>query len=801
MAITPAFIISSLDYPSLTALNDDDNSFSTWESHSGKFAFGFQKIKKNNKSGFLLAIWFNKTPERTIVWSANGDNLVQQNSKVELNTSGLFLKDPKGNQIWKAHINEKTTSFEVYYAAMLDTGNFVVANNDSVHLWESFHEPTDTLLPTQTLTQGTKLVARYSYTNYSPGRFQFTLQEDGNLVLSTTKFPLQTKNYPYWESHKVGNGGIRLIFNQSGFIYLEEKYGSMLIINTNSSSRQGDDDDQVLYQRVVLEYNGVLRHYVYYNNESNSSVTLLPQNICVDITDQDGPGACGFNSYCSLGDDRRPKCGCPNGYTLINSNDESRGCKRSFEAQSCGGEAVEYENENDDNGFEFISMENTFWPKSNYDHFQQVNEEWCKKVACLGDCFCAVAYFKNGECWKLKVPLVNGRRDPIVGGKAHIKIRKDSTSNGKVLEKNKHDNNDSKLILIGSVFLSGSVFMNVLLLATCFVIFRFKQKTKAIVPPKFEAIKGKSLRSFSYEELEKATNKFSEQLGSGAFGTVFKGVISINGYSNCIAIKKLDKIDMAREASGEQEFKAEVSAIGRTNHKNLVQLIGLCNEGQHRLLVYEFMSNGSLASFVFRPSPRPSWHHRTQIGLDIAMGLCYLHEECSTQIIHCDIKPQNILLDDSFTARISDFGLAKILTKNQTQTKTGIRGSRGYVAPEWFKNSGVRVKVDVYSYGIVLLELICCRRNFEAKVEEENEMILCDWVYDCYKDGKMDMVLVNDEEALGDMNRVERFVMVALWCIQENPLLRPTIKKVIHMLEGIIQISIPPNPSSFTNVN
>ncbi|KAF4359248.1 hypothetical protein F8388_005357 [Cannabis sativa] len=236
--------------------------------------------------------------------------------------------------------------------------------------------------------------------------------------------------------------------------------------------------------------------------------------------------------------------------------------------------------------------------------------------------------------------------------------------------------------------------MNVLLLlATCFVIFRFKQKTKAIIPPKFEAIKGKSLRSFSYEELEKATNKFSEQLGSGAFGTVFKGVISINGYSNCIAIKKLDRIDMAREVSGEKEFKAEVSAIGRTNHKNLVQLIGLCNEGQHRLLVYEFMSNGSLASFVFRPSPRPSWHHRTQIGLDIAMGLCYLHEECSTQIIHCDIKPQNILLDDSFTARISDFGLAKILTKNQTQTKTGIRGSRGYVAPEWFKNSGGTLKL------------------------------------------------------------------------------------------------------------
>ena len=118
-----------------------------------------------------------------------------------------------------------------------------------------------------------------------------------------------------------------------------------------------------------------------------------------------------------------------------------------------------------------------------------------------------------------------------------------------------------------------------------------------------------------------------------------------------------------------------------------------------------------------------------KIALDTARGLFYLHEECRTQIIHCDIKPQNILLDDSFTARISDFGLAKILKTDQTRTATQIRGTKGYVAPEWFKNMPVSAKVDIYSYGIVLLELICCRKSFEAEVEDDNQMILADWIY------------------------------------------------------------------------
>lgn len=301
-----------------------------------------------------------------------------------------------------------------------------------------------------------------------------------------------------------------------------------------------------------------------------------------------------------------------------------------------------------------------------------------------------------------------------------------------------------------------------------------------------------NLQDFTYKELEVITGGFKEELGEGAFGKVYKGVLTTEN-EKPVAVKKLYKA----VNEGEQEFKAEISAIGRTNHKNLVQLLGFCNEGEHRLLVYEYMSNGSLADFLFRKSRRPNWYKRMQIAFGTARGLFYLHEECKSQIIHCDIKPQNILLDDTFNARISDFGLAKLLKTDQTQTTTAIRGTKGYVAPEWFKNLPITAKVDVYSFGILLLELVCCRKNFEVDAREECQMILADWAYDCFRERKLDVLVENDEEAMDDIKRVEKFVMIAIWCIQEDPSLRPAMKKVTQMIEGAVDVSIPPDPASF----
>ncbi|KAL6269341.1 hypothetical protein ACE6H2_026252 [Prunus campanulata] len=763
---------------SLTARNDHNSS---WQSPSGEFAFGFKQI---GKDGFLLAIWFNKIPERTIVWSANGNNLVPQGSQVELTSDGQFmLKDATGKGIWSA--DSPGTGFA--YAAMLDTGNFVLANQDSSTLWQSFDQPTDTILPTQILTQNSNLYARYTATNYSRGRFLFKLQSDGNLGLYTTNFPQDFANFnsAYW-SVKTTDTIFQVIFNQSGLIYLASGNGSVLnIISSNAVSIQD------FYQRATLEYDGVLRHCFYPKSTSSSarrwpmawsSITFLPPNICSSITEDMGGGACGFNSLCRLENEGRSICDCPHGYTFIDPNDVRKGCKQKFVPQSCDQASPEHL-------FDFQDMQNTNFPLGDYEHFKGVTENWCRQN-CLDDCFCAVAIVNSaGDCFKKRLPFSNGRIYPSYDAKALIKFGKDNStfrSDGGAITKKK---DNSTLILVGSVLMSSSGVLNILLPLITYLVVSRVYSRKAKVNQPHPVMSGMNLKDFTYEELKKATNEFKEELGRGASATVFKGVLA-SDTGRCVAVKSLD----AKVRENDLEFKAEVSAIGRTNHRNLVQLLGFCNEGEHRILVYEFMSNGSLASFLFGES-MPNWYQRRQIALGIARGLLYLHEECSSQIVHCDIKPQNILLDDYFTARISDFGLAKLLRLDQTRSMTAIRGTRGYVAPEWFRSLPITVKVDVYSYGILLLEIIFCRKHFEAVADNEDEMILVDWAYDCYTQKKLHRLFENDDEKINDINEMEKYVMIAIWCIQEDPSVRLTMKKVTLMLEGTVEVSTPPPPS------
>ncbi|CAN6270232.1 unnamed protein product [Urochloa humidicola] len=202
--------------------------------------------------------------------------------------------------------------------------------------------------------------------------------------------------------------------------------------------------------------------------------------------------------------------------------------------------------------------------------------------------------------------------------------------------------------------------------------------------------------AFRYVDLQYATKRFSEKLGTGGFGSVFKGMLS---NSVAIAVKRLDG---ARQ--GEKQFRAEVNSIGIIQHINLVKLIGFCCEGDRRLLVYEHMPNGSLDSHLFQSHGAIlDWTIRYQIALGVARGLGYLHHGCRDCIIHCDIKPQNILLDTSFVPKIADFGMAKFLGRDFSRVVTTVRGTVGYLAPEWISGTAITSKVDVYSYGMVLL--------------------------------------------------------------------------------------------------
>ncbi|XP_028114564.1 G-type lectin S-receptor-like serine/threonine-protein kinase SD2-5 [Camellia sinensis] len=222
---------------------------------------------------------------------------------------------------------------------------------------------------------------------------------------------------------------------------------------------------------------------------------------------------------------------------------------------------------------------------------------------------------------------------------------------------------------------------------------------------------------FSYEDLRAMTSNFNNKLGEGGFGSVFQGTLS-DGTE--IAVKRLNGFGQVKKS-----FLAEVETIGSIHHINLVRLIGFCAEKSYRLLVYEYMSNGSLDKWIFQRHQELTlgWQSRRKIIMEIAKGLSYLHEECRQKIFHLDIKPQNILLDEYFNAKISDFGLSKLIDKDQSQVVTTLRGTPGYLAPEWL-SSIITEKVDVYSFGVVVLEMLCGQKNLDRSQPEEDMHLL-----------------------------------------------------------------------------
>ncbi|KAK3205062.1 hypothetical protein Dsin_019108 [Dipteronia sinensis] len=744
----------------------------SWLSPSRDFAFGFHQL--DNKDLFLPAIWYYKIPSKTVVWYAFADKSVPRGSTLQLTADrGLALDDPDGKEIWKSDIGMHKAAVGFIY----DNGNFLIVDTNSEKLWQSFDHPTDTLLPTQIMERNGVVSSRRTETDFSQGRFQFRLLQDGNAVLNTINLPSGFAYDAYFWSHTFdlnrSNAGTQVVFDESGYLYVLRQNSQRVNITPGVVVSAKEN-----YHRATLNFDGVFILYSHPKNSTGngfwSAIHTMPDNICVtdDIRKGLGSGTCGHNSICTLSGGKRPICECPKGFSLLDPNDVYGSCKPDF-VQGCvedGGDVYYVE-----------ELENTDWPTSDYEELQPSSREECVS-SCLHDCLCGAAVFRVNTCWKKKLPLSYGRKDTADNATAFIKIRKARETKKK---------KEGICILVGSVLLGSSMFINFILVAASCLGFLVVNHKKLTRPHQVESVSHMNLHCFTYKELADITHGFKEELGRGAFGTVYKGFMKTDSDSP-IAVKKLDRIFR----DSEKEFKAEVNVIGQTHHKNLVRLVGFCDEVENRLLVYEFMSNGTLASFLFGDS-KPNWNKRTQIAMGIARGLLYLHEECCTQIIHCDIKPQNILLDDSLTARISDFGLAKLLTMDQSHTSTAIRGTKGYVAPEWFRNTPITVKVDVYSFGVLLLEIISLRRSVDKDNSTVEKAILTDWACDCYQERRLGALMENDSEATSDMNMVERFVMVAIWCIQEDPCVRPTMRKVTQMLEGVVQVPVPPSPLPF----
>ncbi|KAL3754174.1 hypothetical protein ACJRO7_001424 [Eucalyptus globulus] len=276
----------------------------------------------------------------------------------------------------------------------------------------------------------------------------------------------------------------------------------------------------------------------------------------------------------------------------------------------------------------------------------------------------------------------------------------------------------------------------------------------------------------------------------GAYGTVYKGKLSNEIF---VAVKMLDN-----SFGNGEEFINEVSTMGRIHHVNVVRMVGFCADGFRRALVYEFLPNESLEKFIFQGEdtldPFLSWERLHDIALGVAKGIEYLHQGCDHKILHFDIKPHNILLDNNFNPKIADFGLAKLCSKEQSAVSmTAARGTMGYIAPEVFsRNFGsMSSKSDVYSFGMLLLKMVGGRKNVDVNAKNMSQMYFPQWVYNHLNKGEELEIRIRED---GDRKIAKKLAIVGLWCIHWYPADRPPVKAVVQMLEGDECPVMPKNP-------
>ncbi|XP_040382257.1 G-type lectin S-receptor-like serine/threonine-protein kinase At2g19130 [Oryza brachyantha] len=458
---------------------------------------------------------------------------------------------------------------------------------------------------------------------------------------------------------------------------------------------------------------------------------------------------CGPFGVCRTGSDE--KCYCLPGFRPVSSRSWdlgawNQGCVRRTDISCVDSNIHNVQQEN----HAFLKIANIKVSGNPIQLNAQSTEE-CKSI-CLNNCTCtAYAYQRecivwNSELWDLK-QLSDGNIDGI---DIYVRLAA-SDLQGQDNENKIHHARPMLIAVLGSIFVTLCVFGAVV---WTFQKRNANQKAFSSDDP---------LILYSYSLLQNCTKNFSDKLGQGSFGSVYKGSLP---NSQLIAVKKLQGM-----RQGEKQFQTEVRALGQIHHRNLVRLKGFCLRGAERLLVYELIAKGSLDSHLFNDVKVLDWYTRFHVILGIAKGLHYLHEECHECIIHCDIKPENILVDEDFSPKVADFGLAKLMDRNFSRALTTVRGTIGYLAPEW----------------------IAGKRNTEL-MESGTIKYFPVWAADKIRNGDISEVFdhrMNDT----DVQELDRACKVACWCIQDNEAHRPTMQQIVHILQGTRDVGLPPVPA------
>ncbi|VVA25355.1 PREDICTED: putative receptor kinase ZmPK1 [Prunus dulcis] len=752
---------------------EDDSDFLTSPDES--FTCGFYGVGTN---AYWFSIWFTNSKSRSVVWMANRDKPVNSlGSRVSLRKDGsLVLTDVDGATVWQTSTN--SSSLDVERAELLNSGNLVLKDAHGKILWQSFDFPTDTLLPNQPFTKSKKLISTLGRGTFGTGYFSFYFDNDNVLKLMYDGPDISSLYWPDPDYSVFLNG--RTNYNSSRIAVLDDS-GNFL--SSDKLQFSASDMGVGVKRRLTMDYDGNLRLY---SLNSLTGFWVITWEAMAELCKVHG--ICGRNGICIY--TPQPKCSCPPGYDVVDTSNLNKGCKPKFNLTCSQSQQVK-----------FVQIQQVDFYGFDLNYSEPISFDNCRKF-CLEDCRCeAFSYRLTGEgrCYT-KSALFNGYKSPNFPGSIYLRLPMsvEASLSTKLNASDACSRTNVTKVVVGSpsmyansskrlrwvymywfAFAVGAVEI-LFILSAWWLLFR-RRGAAAPIEDGYHVISSQ-FRMFHYPELKKATKNFKEELGRGASGAVYKGVLADE---RVVAVKKLADI-----YQGEDVFWAEVSTIGKINHMNLVRIWGFCSDDKHRLLVSEYVENGSLDKHLF-PQNFLGWKERFKVAIGIAKGLAYLHHECLEWVIHCDVKPENILLDSNFEPKIADFGLAKLSQRGSLSSVfSRIRGTKGYMAPEWALNLPITAKVDVYSYGVLILEMVKGIRLLSWVVEdsEDQEAELTRFVrvakkkIRCGEDQWIEDMLDPRLEGQFSRNQAAKMVEIGVSCVEEDRSKRPTMDSVVQEL-------------------
>ncbi|KAH0458921.1 hypothetical protein IEQ34_011735 [Dendrobium chrysotoxum] len=733
-------------------------------SAGGTFELGF--INASSPSSTFLGIWYHKIPIRKIVWVANRRSpITTRNATLSLTTDGnisITVGDVNGGggigAIWSKKYDIKIPSLK-----LLDTGNLVLIDGASdAIIWQSFYVPSNAFLPEMELglhltvtrhVENKRLMSWKSLDDPSLGRYSYGLRHAGLSELVVWN----GSNIQYRTGPWTGVSWSGFPQMSSDFL-LNLSFG--FVDKPNNIYFSYESANKSVMTLINLDPSGGLQRLVWLGGQWKE-YWRMPVDRC------DKYGTCGPFGVCNV-HDPEGVCRCLQGFEPRNLvdwtlRDYSSGCKRKT-TLDCS-ERVDG----------FVNVSGVKPPDTeNVTVAAGLGLRDCNAF-CLGKCSCVAYVVLQESClwWVGQLMDIKEFAQGTQGG-VDLYLRVASADFESASRKRTNTDIVAAIIPLGLAFI----------IFSCFGIYALRRKRKHGVGD--GCVKGSrgekmKLSVFDMSTIEIATNNFSDEnkLGQGGFGPVYKGRL---GDGQEIAVKRLSRYSV----QGSDEFMNEVMLIAKLQHRNLVHLLGCCIHGEERLLIYEYMPNKSLDFFIFDKaiSSQLDWQKRFDIILGIARGLLYLHQDSRLKIVHRDLKVSNVLLDMELNPKISDFGMARIMRGDQMQERTEkVVGTFGYMSPEYVMHGIFSVKSDVFSFGVIVLEILTGKKN---RVFDSNgsHVSLAGHAWRLWSKNKS-LELVDDALKCGYPEKeVLRCMQVGLLCVQEGIEDRPTMASVVLMLDS-----------------